>query len=161
MQPILLATDGSPSAEAATREAFDLARRLELPLLVVSVSQEPTAAYGYYGYAEVAGQLRKARLAHIGTLLATLDERAAEAEIPCETLALEGFVGERICDAAREHHARLIVIGAHGWGPVGRLLHGSVSTYVLHHAPVPVLIVHGDSDTVVGAPPAVGAAATG
>jgi nucleotide-binding universal stress UspA family protein len=43
---------------------------------------------------------------------------------------------------------RLVIIGAHGWNRVGRLIHGSVSTYVLHHASVPVLVVHGDDDNV-------------
>ena len=39
--------------------------------------------------------------------------------------------------AARDHDARLLVVGAHGWDRIGRLIHGSVSTYVLHHALVP------------------------
>jgi hypothetical protein len=34
------------------------------------------------------------------------------------------------------------VVGAHGWDRIGRLIHGSVSTYALHHAPCPVLVVH-------------------
>jgi nucleotide-binding universal stress UspA family protein len=33
------------------------------------------------------------------------------------------------------------VIGAHGWGAFERLVFGSVSTGVLHHAPCPVLVV--------------------
>ena len=50
---------------------------------------------------------------------------------------------------AAEHDVRLVVIGAHGWGRLGRFLHGSVSTYVLHHATTPVLVVHGDDAAVV------------
>jgi hypothetical protein len=36
-------------------------------------------------------------------------------------------------------------MGAHGWGAMQRLVFGSVSTSVLHHAPCPVLIVR-DAD---------------
>ncbi|MGZ6696495.1 MAG: universal stress protein, partial [Solirubrobacteraceae bacterium] len=52
-----------------------------------------------------------------------------------------GSISEEICAVAASHHARLIVIGAHGWGPVKRLVHGSVSTGVMHHAACPVLVV--------------------
>src|SRR5947208_13257043 len=48
MKPILLATDGSPSAEAATREAIDLANAFHAPLVVVAVAQTVLPAYGAY-----------------------------------------------------------------------------------------------------------------
>ena len=51
MKPILLATDGSSSADAATREAIDLAHAFGAPLLVVSVAHTVVPPYaGYYGY---------------------------------------------------------------------------------------------------------------
>ena len=37
MGPILLATDGSPSAAEATREAIELARALGAPLIAAAV----------------------------------------------------------------------------------------------------------------------------
>ncbi|HEY5099822.1 MAG TPA: universal stress protein, partial [Gaiellaceae bacterium] len=46
-----------------------------------------------------------------------------------------------------ERGVRLIVVGAHGWGRVGRVIHGSVSEYVLHHADAPVLVVAGDAES--------------
>jgi nucleotide-binding universal stress UspA family protein len=53
MKPILLATDGSPSAEAATQEAIDLAQAFSAPLVVVSVVHPAVPPYaGYYGYPE-------------------------------------------------------------------------------------------------------------
>ena len=59
-----------------------------------------------------------------------------------------------LCSAAADCEARLVVIGAHGWDHIGRLIHGSVSTYVLHHAPCPVLVVHGN-DVAAEAEPLV------
>jgi nucleotide-binding universal stress UspA family protein len=53
----------------------------------------------------------------------------------------EGDAVEEICAAARECDAALLVVGAQGWGPVRRLLFGSVSSGVLHDAPCPVLVV--------------------
>ena len=37
--------------------------------------------------------------------------------------------------------ARIIVVGAHGWGAMRSGLHGSVSTAVVHLARCPVLVV--------------------
>jgi nucleotide-binding universal stress UspA family protein len=146
MKPILLATDGSPSAEAATAEALGLARSLEVPLVVACVAHETTPMYGgYYGFPEIAADMRKTQLEHVKDVLATVEQRAAEDGIPCTTLALEGPRGQVLCEAARDREARLIVVGAHGWDRIGRLIHGSVSTYVLHHAPCPVLVVHEDA----------------
>jgi nucleotide-binding universal stress UspA family protein len=146
MKPILLATDGSPSADAATREAIDLALAFQTPLIVASVAQTVLPTYGaYYGYTELAADLRKTESEHVAQTLAAVRERAIAAGVECETVCLEGSpAGEEICRFARERSLRLVVVGAHGWGRLGRLLHGSVSTHVLHHAPCPVLVVLGE-----------------
>jgi nucleotide-binding universal stress UspA family protein len=47
----------------------------------------------------------------------------------------------------------MIVIGAHGWGAVRRLMHGSVSSAVMHDAPCPVLVVRSDHSTAERAAP--------
>ncbi|HKT43630.1 MAG TPA: universal stress protein [Gaiellaceae bacterium] len=148
MKSIMLATDGSPSAEAATREAIDLASELHLPLTVVSVAHANLPFVGYYGYAQtdVIAELRRYEHDHVEQVLAAVRERAAAAGVAGETVALEGVPGEEICDAAKERDVRLIVVGAHGWGRMGRMIHGSVSEYVLHHAEAPVLVVPGDAD---------------
>jgi len=148
MKPILLATDGSPSAEAATTEAIGLALSLDVPLVVACVAHDATLMYGgYYGFPEITAELRRTQFDHVSDVLAAAQQRAADNGVPCTTLALEGPRGHAICSAARDHDARLIVVGAHGWDRIGRLIHGSVSTYVLHHAPCPVLVVHEDEPT--------------
>ena len=144
MKPILLATDGSPSAEAATHEAIDLAQAFHTQLVVVSVAQPVLPVYGgYYGYGEIAAELQELETHHVSHVLAETQARAATRGVPCETVELDGPVGEAICQFALEHEPRVLVVGAHGWGRIGRLIHGSVSTYVLHHAPCPVLVVAG------------------
>lgn len=153
MKPIMLATDGSPSAAAATREAIDLARHLGVPLLAVSVEHVSTPVYGYYGYGEILEEMRKAEHDRVEKLLEAVQAEATEAGVACETLPQDGLPARTLCEVATNRNVRLVIIGAHGWGRVGRLIHGSVSTYVLHHAPVPVLVVHGDDDYLVEEPP--------
>jgi nucleotide-binding universal stress UspA family protein len=146
MKPILLATDGSPSAEAATEEAIDLARAFGAPLVVVSVAHVVLpAGGGYYGYGEIVADLHLAEIKRVDRVLAETRARAQAAGLVCHTVALEGPTSAEICRTAGDQCPKLLVIGAHGWGRIGRLVHGSVSAGVLHEAPCPVLVVHGEN----------------
>ena len=141
--PILFATDGSPSAEEAQREALDLAARLDAPLVVVSAVHASVPAVGYagYGYSNIVAELTEAEHHRVGGLLAQVAEVARAAGISCTTVAVDGFAVEEICHMASEYDAQLIVVGSHGWGAARRLLSGSVSTGLVHSAPCPVLVV--------------------
>jgi len=50
-------------------------------------------------------------------------------------------VRETVLDVANETKADMIVVGSRGLGDVQRMLLGSVSSYLVHHAHVPVLVV--------------------
>ena len=154
MKSIVLATDGSPSAAEATLRAVELARALEATLVAVSVEHVTVPAYGYYGYADVVTELAKMEYEHVDETLARAKAVATEAGIRCELVHATGAISEEICAVAATHGARLIVVGAHGWGPVRRLLHGSVSSAVLHEAPCPVLVVRASDHAFEVATPA-------
>ena len=143
MRPILFATDGSPSAEEAQKEAFELAERLAAPLLVVSVVHAAFPAVGYagYGYSNIVVELTEAEHHRVTALLAAVAEAAEVEGVHCSTVAADGFAVEEICRVAREYDVQLIVVGSHGWGAAKRLLSGSVSTGLVHSAPCPVLVV--------------------
>ena len=55
----------------------------------------------------------------------------------------KGRAAEEIVGLAEEIGVGLIVLGSRGLGPVGRLVMGSVSEGVVHHARVPVLVMRG------------------
>jgi nucleotide-binding universal stress UspA family protein len=146
MKPIVLATDGSPSTIEATRHAVELARTLETRLVAVAVEHVAVPSYGYYGYAELVTEMAKIEKAHVDDTLAKAKAIAAEAGVPCDLVHATGPVVDAICTVARTHDAQMIVIGAHGWGSIGRLWHGSVSTAVVHEASSPVLVVQGEPE---------------
>ncbi|CAH1796017.1 unnamed protein product [Owenia fusiformis] len=60
----------------------------------------------------------------------------------CKAWAKVGKPGEGICETAQELNVKLIVIGSRGLGKLRRTILGSVSDYVLHHANIPVFVVH-------------------
>ena len=144
-RPILFATDGSPSAAEAQREAFELAERLHAPLLVVSVAHAALPAVGYagYGYSNVVAELTEAEHHRVQELLATITAAAQTAGVSCSTVAADGPVVEEICRLATKYEVQLIVVGSHGWGAARRFFSGSVSTGLVHSAPCPVLVVRG------------------
>ena len=140
---ILLATDGSPSAAEAQRQAFDLVKLTGAPLVVVSVSHVTLPAVGYsaYGYSEIVTELTNAEHHRLDALLAAVTEAAEKEGIDCATVEADGAIVEEICRLAAEHDAQLVVVGSHGWGAARRFLSGSVSTGLVHSAPCPVLVV--------------------
>ena len=149
MKPIVLATDGSPSAAEATLRAVELARALDAPLVAVAVEHVTIPSYGYYGYAEIVSELHTIEREHVESTLQQASAVALEGQVACDTIAAAGSVVDEICKVAKTRNAQMIVIGAHGWGPVRRMLHGSVSTAVLHEAPCAVLVVRGAPETIV------------
>ncbi|OIV95372.1 hypothetical protein TanjilG_14526 [Lupinus angustifolius] len=46
-----------------------------------------------------------------------------------------------LCDAVEKHHASILVVGSHGYGPIKRAVLGSVSDYCAHNAHCSVMIV--------------------
>ena len=81
------------------------------------------------------------------------DERRLEAEtavtktaaalgiVGADHALLPGDPGPAICKLAEDLDAHAIVIGSHHRGLLKRAVMGSVSEYVVHHAPCPVLVV--------------------
>jgi nucleotide-binding universal stress UspA family protein len=138
-KPILLATDGSPTAGEAAREAFLLAKALDAPLVVTTAWTIRYAPYGPIPPGSIAA-LDVGVKEEAEHVLETIDGSAKELGLDVETVLRRGAPAEEICKLARERGAQLIVIGSHGWGAVRRFVFGSVSNGVLHDAPCPVLV---------------------
>jgi nucleotide-binding universal stress UspA family protein len=139
---ILVSVDGSPDAEQALSEAIDLAESEHARLtLITAVTQLPATAYVTAGE-EVRQLLEDARAEAQATL------RRARERVP-DNVSVTAALSEQpirvalIEQIAARHHD-LVVMGTRGRGAVRAALLGSVSHYVLHHSPVPVLIVHAD-----------------
>jgi universal stress protein A len=134
---VLLATDLSPTSSLATDWAFELARRNEATLLVVSVIDPRDLRKPNGGFHTRVDQVRDRREATAQRLV----ERGRGLGVPVTFLVWTGDPGESIVAAAESEGADVILVGAHTRGKIGRLLIGSVSEHVARHAPCPVLIV--------------------
>ena len=150
LRRMLLATDLSPTTDLATDWAFELARRDQTALLIVSVIDPRELAIPGGGFRARVDQVRDRREAVAQRLV----ERGRSVGVPVTFLVWTGEPGESIVEAAVSESVDLVLVGAHDRGRIGRLLMGSVSDHVARHAPCPVLIVRERSranGAVVGA----------
>jgi nucleotide-binding universal stress UspA family protein len=99
--------------------------------------------YGGYipdtGAIETAARENAAKI--VSESAAKLQEAGNPPGILVEKDVLFGSPDSRIVETAEEWKADLIVVGSHGYSRWERLLLGSVSSSVVHHAPCSVLVV--------------------
>ena len=69
-----------------------------------------------------------------------------EQGLAVETAVRDGEPGRAVVEEAKEWGADLVVIGTRGHGGLRRLLEGSVSRYVIDHAPCPVEVIHSQGE---------------
>lgn len=68
-------------------------------------------------------------------------DEATQAGIQVEYQQIYGSAARTICKVAEASYVDLIIVGRRGKSGLSELLLGSVSNYILHHAPCSVLIV--------------------
>jgi nucleotide-binding universal stress UspA family protein len=140
MSTILVGTDGSAGARAATRVALELAKACGDDVLFVTAWRELRGDF-YLPLAKLYPGLVEVEREWAQNMLARAAAAAGAAGVEATTLSRHGGAADEICAVARERHARMIVIGSRGWGPIEGALFGSVSNAVLRRAPCPVLVV--------------------
>ena len=149
MSTVLLATDGSDLATAAMARGIALLghdhRFVTLavvpPAFVPTASVSPMDTHPTLVDAQLEQEIEDEQREDRDTDIHELD---AALGITAEHLVETGEPGPTICDVAARVEADVILIGTHGHGWFKRVLMGSVSTHVLHHAPCPVLVIRTD-----------------
>jgi len=137
---ILVAVDGSPDADEALAQAIDLAESEHTRLtLMTAVAELPPTAYLMAG--EETGQLIESAHVQAEAVIGRARDRVP-ADIPVTTVLTDQPIRIALIRQIKDGHHDLVVMGSRGRGTVRASLLGSASHYVLHHSPVPVLIVH-------------------
>lgn len=149
MTTVLLATDGSPTSTQASRTAVGilgrdhryLALAVVPPAFVPTASVSPMESHPTLVDADLEQQLEQEQAAERAADEDALDQALG---LTTEHLVEVGEPGPTICEVAEREAVDVIVVGSHGHGLIQRVLMGSVSTHVLHHAPCPVLVIRTD-----------------
>lgn len=139
---ILVAVDGSPDAAEALRDAIDLAESEHTRLtLVTGVPQIPATGLLVPG-AVTDDAIADTRARAEAILRRALDQ--VPDDLPVSTVLTDQPIRPALIRQIKDGHHDLVVMGSRGRGAARAALLGSVSHYVLHHSPVPVLIVHAE-----------------
>jgi nucleotide-binding universal stress UspA family protein len=140
---VLLGTDGSPSAGVA----IDLVGGMDWPpgtaIQVVEAIQDvsalvgdPWSPLGMTGAADYDAEALAAAHATVEEACSHLDREGVE--VSCAVV--RGRAATALVDSARSSSADVVVVGSRGHGTIDSMLLGSVSSEVVDHAPVPVLV---------------------
>lgn len=141
MPGIVVGVDGSPNSVHALDWAMKEAVARHMPLTVLAVhqvmrghwSETPVPVHGDIAELEKTRKEAEA-LAH------RVADRLGDARPVSITVhAVNGLPASELVDASKD--ADLVVVGSRGSGGFARLLIGSVSNQVVHHAFCPVVVV--------------------
>jgi nucleotide-binding universal stress UspA family protein len=154
---ILVALDTSTSSKGVFDEALTLAKTVgaNLTLLHVLSSEEegspnisvlssPDYYMGLGMSSEILAMQQKRWEDFVNRgveMLRSLVEEATGEGVSAEFTQNPGSPGRTICEFARNGRFDLIVLGRRGRSGLSEVFLGSVSNYVLHHAPCSVLTV--------------------
>jgi nucleotide-binding universal stress UspA family protein len=144
---ILIPTDGSELAHKAVVHGISLAKAVGAKVTALTV----TASFNVYdvpsskvnlisdAFEEYAKQAR----AHAATILNGVADDAKAAGVQCETVqVIQDHPYEAIVATAKERGCDLIVMASHGRGGIAAIVLGSVTSKVLTHTTIPVLVYH-------------------
>lgn len=145
LRHVLVAVDGSESAERALGALARLPLPADLALTVVHVismpvAEPPGSASNTAEFEALSDKYAGPRRTHAEEIARHAEQRLRTVGRPADVQCREGSPVEQILAAAREAGADLIVVGSANRSALGRLLLGGVSARVLSHAPCSVLV---------------------
>jgi nucleotide-binding universal stress UspA family protein len=135
MGRILVGVDGSRAAEAAVQWALDHAKPGDTLVLCHAWSLPVTMGFEgpIFSMSEIEAGAKQ--------LVEDMAEgiRVEDDDISIETEIVYGHPGSTLIE--RSAGVDFLVVGSRGYGGFKGLLLGSVSTYIVHHATCPVVVI--------------------
>jgi nucleotide-binding universal stress UspA family protein len=141
-QRILVPLDGSVLSETVLPHAANLARALDVEIVLVHVEISPVPEFDPHTsllapQTDEIRRMREANKSYIKAMCAKLEKEGARATY----LLREGPVAEQIIETAGIMQADLIAMSTHGRTGMLRLLLGSVAGKVVHESRIPVMLI--------------------
>jgi nucleotide-binding universal stress UspA family protein len=137
---IVVGYDGSPESRLALEAASELARASGTSLKLVSVAQPPDIVMGKSGGANYGWEALKETVEEQASAQLEEGRTAVPDDINVEATVVSGSPAEALADVAKAPGS-ILVLGSRAYGPLRRVLLGSVSRALAGSTPAP-LIVH-------------------
>jgi nucleotide-binding universal stress UspA family protein len=149
---ILVALDRSSQSEIVFEQALEIAKKEEAALMLFHCLPFETQGVGSYAdmfgrelinYSAEMQKVLNDESKQARQYLTDYCQKATEQGIPTEWDLKIGDATSRIRELATAWDAELVVVGRRGHRGLAEIVLGSVSSYVVHHAPCSVLVVQG------------------
>lgn len=142
MKKILIPVDEKESVKTL-EAAKDMALKFDSELIIVHVKRLfEVEDHLPWNFDEIVNpEVREALEDYARATVDKAAEYFADTGIKVSTKVLKGHIASQICDFAEDNGCDLIMINSHGHGAVERFLIGGVTSRVVHHATVPVMVV--------------------
>lgn len=143
---IMVAIDGSSTANAALHEAVKLAKDQQAVLHIVHVVDiVMLAVESPYELTEYEDLVRRAGEQMLNQAAAVARGGGIEVEtVLLEVRQFQDRIADEIARSAKDWRADVIVIGTHGRRGLSRLFIGSVAESLVRIAPASVLLIRGE-----------------
>jgi len=138
---ILVPLDGSPLAEAVLPHAQALAKSEGAEIVILSVPVTPNLEMLSRSPGLIAKIIEESEQETEDYLKAEIIKLEKEGT-KVSSIMREGPIPEIILKVADEIHADMIAMSTHGRSGIQRWLMGSVADRVVHHAHIPVMLIH-------------------
>ncbi len=143
---ILVATDGSEFSKAAIEKCCQIVAEPENTTIKIVSAYQVVVPFDIHAVSveyslEMERATQRQAEEFVAEAAAAIRECFPNSNIDITTQVLVGASDQVIIETAKEWNADLIVVGSHGRGFWGRVMVGSVSDSLVHHAPCSVLVV--------------------
>lgn len=138
---ILVPLDGSTLAEAALPHAEALAKSEQAEIIILRVPNLPAADL-FARYPAMANKIVEDMEIETDKYLQEEVNKLSKEGVRVSSLIREGPVPDTILAVADETHADVIAMSTHGRTGIRRWLLGSVADKIVHHAHIPVMLIH-------------------
>jgi nucleotide-binding universal stress UspA family protein len=143
---ILMCTDFSENSTAARLLTLEYAKAFDAEVVILHVVN--SRMFGYPILEQIPVEVSTVRRTIQDGANQELEVLVNDARLSIEKVSGRSLVGappEEIVRFAEEEGVDLIIMGAHGWTGVRRLILGSVAENVLRKSPCPVLTVRSEA----------------
>lgn len=139
LRTIVVGFDGTHESGLALADAIDLAKASDARLKLVAVAEPPPIVYGKgagagQGYEELEAAIEEQLREQLDKAMETIPDG-----VGTEATLVRGDPPEKLAAAAGSPGS-VLILGSRAYGPIRRVLLGSVSTRLMRSAPCPVLV---------------------
>jgi nucleotide-binding universal stress UspA family protein len=146
LNPVIVPLDGSKVAESILPHVIELARAMQLKVVLLQTFTLKQIIYTYKDYIPDFDALERSSKSGASRYLEEKEQQLKQAGIDVSSVAAEGEAAETIIELANGSPDSVIAMCTHGRSGVKRWMLGSVTEKVVRHADNPVLAVRAEGE---------------